>query len=88
KQTSTTTTFRYNPNTAGTYNVYFKVIDNESGKSVNSAIRKLYAYNPLNTPNVSASKAHIERGTTTTFTASNIGGGSGSRRYEWYVNNV
>ncbi|TSE06384.1 PKD domain-containing protein [Aquimarina algiphila] len=88
KQTSTTTTFRYNPNTAGTYNVYFKVIDNESGKSVNSAIRKLYAYHPLNTPNVSASKAHIERGTTTTFTASNIGGGSGSRRYEWYVNNV
>ncbi len=88
KQTLTTTTFRYNPNTAGTYNVYFKVIDNESGKSVNSAIRKLYAYHPLNTPNVSASKAHIERGTTTTFTASNIGGGSGSRRYEWYVNNV
>ncbi|WP_282086642.1 PKD domain-containing protein [Aquimarina algiphila] len=88
KQTSTTTTFRYNPNTAGTYNVYFKVIDNESGKSVNSAIRKLYAYNPLNTPNVSASKAHIEQGTTTTFTASNIGGGSGSRRYEWYVNNI
>ncbi|WP_271783547.1 PKD domain-containing protein [Aquimarina algiphila] len=88
KQTSTATTYRYKPNAPGTYSIYFKVIDTESGKSVNSAVQKLYAYNPLNTPNISASKAHIVKGTTTTFTASNIGGGSGSRRYEWYINNV
>ncbi|TSE02858.1 PKD domain-containing protein, partial [Aquimarina algiphila] len=88
KQASTATIYRYQPNTVGTYNIYFKVIDTESGKSVNSATRKLYAYHSLTTPSVSASKAHIEQGTTTTFTASNIGGGSGSRRYEWYVNNV
>ncbi|EZH73165.1 hypothetical protein ATO12_19355 [Aquimarina atlantica] len=88
KQASTATTLRYNPGTAGTYNVYFKVIDNTSGKTKISNTRTLYAYNPLNTPTVSASKAHIVRGTTTTFTASGIGGGSGNRRYEWYVNNV
>ncbi|WP_103863402.1 hypothetical protein [Aquimarina sp. I32.4] len=88
KQANTTTTLKYKPGTAGTYNIRFKVIDNNSGKTKISGVKKLYAYNPLNTPRVIASKTHIVRGTTTSFTASNIGGGSGSRRYEWYVNNV
>ncbi|WP_109098333.1 PKD domain-containing protein [Aquimarina sp. AU58] len=88
KQASTATTLAYIPATAGTYNVYFKVIDNRSGKSVNSAIRKLYAYNPLNPPNVSASNTHILKGTTTTFFASAIGGGTGLRLYQWFINDV
>ncbi|WP_074405770.1 PKD domain-containing protein [Aquimarina megaterium] len=88
KQTSTATTLVYNPGTAGTYNVYFKVIDNTSGKTVNSAIRKLYAYNPLTAANVSASKSHIVQGTTTTFFASGIGGGTGLQGYEWFINDV
>ncbi len=88
KQASTATTFTYTTNTAAAYNVYFKVIDNRSGKSTDSEVRLLHVYNPLNTPTISASKAHIVQGTTTTFTASGIGGGSGSRSYEWYVNDV
>ncbi len=88
KQSSTATTFRYTTNTAGTYNVYFKVIDTTSGKSKNSAVRKLYVYNPLSIPSVSATKTYILKGTSVTFTANGIGGGSGSRRYEWYINNV
>ncbi|TSE02877.1 PKD domain-containing protein, partial [Aquimarina algiphila] len=88
KQSSTTTSLTYTSNTAGTYDVYFKVIDNESGNMVNSTVRKLYIYNPLNTPSISASKTDIDRGTTTTFTASGISGGSGYHRYEWYRNGV
>ncbi|WP_438422225.1 PKD domain-containing protein [Aquimarina macrocephali] len=88
KQASTATTFTYTNNTAGTYTVYFKVIDNRSGKSTDSEVRLLHMYNPLIAPVISASKAHIVQGATTTFTASGIGGGSGSRSYEWYVNDV
>ncbi len=88
KLSNTSTSLTYKPTTVGTSYIRFKVIDNVSGKTVISSTKKLYAYNPLNTPTVSASKAHIVRGTTTTFTASGIGGGSGNRRYEWYVNNV
>ncbi|MBG6133766.1 YD repeat-containing protein [Aquimarina sp. EL_43] len=88
KQASTATTFAYTPGTAGTYNVYFKVIDNVSGRSVDSAVRKLYAYNPLTAANVSASNEHIVRGTTTTFFASGIGGGTGSYGFEWFINDV
>ncbi|WP_025667428.1 PKD domain-containing protein [Aquimarina megaterium] len=88
KQASTATTFTYNPGTAGTYNVYSKVIDNISGKSVNSAVRPLHVYNPLNTPTISATTTDIVKGTTINFSANGIGGGSGHRRYEWYVNNV
>ncbi|WP_024773074.1 PKD domain-containing protein [Aquimarina macrocephali] len=88
KQAGTATTFAYTPNTAGTYTMYFKVIDNTSGKSVNSAIRKLYAYNPITAANVSASKSHIVQGTTTTFFASGIGGGTGSYFFEWFINDV
>ncbi|MBG6130718.1 hypothetical protein IWQ47_002194 [Aquimarina sp. EL_43] len=88
KQASTATTFAYTPDTAGTYNVYFKVIDNVSGRSVDSAIRKLYAYNPLTAANVSASNEHIVRGTTTTFFASGIGGGTELYGFEWFINDV
>ncbi|WP_108840583.1 PKD domain-containing protein [Aquimarina sp. Aq78] len=88
KQASTATTFTYTTNTAGTYNVYFKVIDNRSGKSTDSEVRLLHMYNPLIAPVISASKAHIVQGTTTTFTASGIGGGTGLRLYQWYVNDV
>ncbi|WP_152538414.1 PKD domain-containing protein [Aquimarina macrocephali] len=88
KQASTATTLRYNPSTAGKYNVIFKVIDNESGKTKTSPIKTINAYNPLNVPVISASSTQIIKGTNITFTVPNIGGGSGSRRYEWYVNNV
>ncbi|WP_438426239.1 PKD domain-containing protein [Aquimarina macrocephali] len=88
KQASTATTFTYTNNTAGTYTVYFKVIDNRSGKSTDSEVRLLHMYNPLIAPVISASKAHIVQGTTTTFTATGIGGGTGLRLYQWYINDV
>lgn len=88
RQASRTTTLRYKPSTTGTYNIRFQTIDTKSGKTKLSAIKTLYAYNPLTTPAVSASKTYIVRGTTINFTTSSIGGGSGVRRYEWYVNNV
>ncbi|WP_024771053.1 PKD domain-containing protein [Aquimarina macrocephali] len=88
KQASTATTFTYTTNTAATYTVYFKVIDNRSGKSTDSEVRSLHVYNPLNVPSVIASKTYIVKGTNISFSAHGIGGGSGSRGYEWYVNNV
>ncbi|WP_074407480.1 MULTISPECIES: PKD domain-containing protein [Aquimarina] len=88
KQASTTTTFRYTTNTVGTNNVYFKVIDNETGKSVSSPPKSLHVYSSLVTPAVHANKIHSIEGNTINFTTNGITGGSGSRRYEWYVNNA
>lgn len=35
-----------------------------------------------------SSKTHVVKGTTVQFTATNVSGGSGKYKYEWYVNNV
>lgn len=88
KQSVTTSTFSYTPNTAGTYTVKFKVIDTRIGSHSSEKTKTVYAYNALNTPNVASNKTYVVRGSRIDFTASNIGGGSGYRRYEWYVNNV
>ncbi len=88
KQTTTSTSYSFTNLNIGTYNTYFKVIDNKTGKSANTATRTLKVYSPLTTPSLTASKYYIVTGTTVNFSAGNISGGSGSRRYEWYVNNV
>lgn len=88
KQASTATTFVYTPSTTGTHNVHFKVIDNVSGRAVESTVRQLYAYHPLTAANVSASRSEIVRGTTTTFFASGIAGGTESYLFQWFINDV
>ncbi|WP_108808289.1 hypothetical protein [Aquimarina spinulae] len=88
KQASTATTFVYTPSTTGTHNVHFKVIDNVSGRAVESTVRQLYAYHPLTAANVSASRSEIVRGTTTTFFASGIAGGTELYLFQWFINDV
>ncbi len=89
KQSATGTTFQYSSNATATYNVYFKLKDAITGKTKNSSVQKIYVYQALSTPSISANKApHILKGTSVTFTASGRGYGSGSYRYEWYLNGV
>ncbi|WP_109302182.1 hypothetical protein [Aquimarina sp. AU474] len=85
KQSTTTTSFTYNFPANGTYTVYFKVIDNESGESVNSNQRTMRVYNPLIGHAISG-KPHIVKGTTVSFSGTGFAGGSGQRRYEWFIN--
>ncbi len=89
KQSATGTTFQFSSSSTATYDVYFKLIDTVTGRTTNSAVQKLYVYPALTTPSVSINTSNIVfTGTTVTFTAGNIGGGSGNRRYEWYINNT
>ncbi len=88
KQSTTSSTFSANTSATGTYTIYFKIVDTTTGATRSTANRVLRIYNPLSTPAISASKSHIVKGTSVSFSASGIGGGSGNRRYEWYVNNV
>lgn len=85
KQTSTSTSLTYNAARIGTYEIFFKVIDLKTNRFVNSISKTLYVSNPLNTPMVSG-VSDIVKGSTATFTAGNLGGGTGKRGYEWYIN--
>lgn len=85
KQSTTTTSYTHNFPANGTYTVYFKVIDNESGESVNSNQRTMRVYNPL-IGHVISGKPHIVKGTTVSFSGTGFAGGSGQRRYEWFIN--
>lgn len=87
KQSSTGSGFNFTPTNKGTYTVKYRVIDTRIAAHFKETTKKVYAYNNLTTPNVYASNPFIERGGSITFTTSGIGGGSGSRRLEWYVNN-
>ncbi len=90
KQSATGTSFTKTFSSTGTYTIKFKVVDNTipSYALWSSNTRTVFSHNDLTTPSLSSNHTHFIKGTTVTFTAGNISGGSGSRRYEWYINNV
>ncbi|TYP76141.1 PKD domain-containing protein [Aquimarina intermedia] len=81
-------TYNYTNTTQGTHAVFVKIIDKITGKFVQSNTVVVYSYAPLTAPIVTVFKRHIVKGATVSFTTSGISGGSGSRSYEWYINNV
>ncbi|MFC5044079.1 hypothetical protein [Aquimarina hainanensis] len=79
----------YTHTTTGAFSVYVKVEDAKVvNHTKNSTTKELNVYNSLTTPKLISDYTHLEKGTTITFTASGINGGSGSRRNEWYINNT
>ncbi len=88
KQSGTTTKLNYQFTTTGTYTVKFRVRDTKLPNHYKEVAKTVYVYNPLNTPSLSSNYTYLVKNTTVRFTGGNIGNGSGSRRYEWYVNNV
>ncbi|MBP2832819.1 hypothetical protein J8281_11540 [Aquimarina sp. U1-2] len=91
RQAYTGTQLRYTFNAKSTYTIKFRVIDNTIPNHTREKSITVYAYDPLRTPNINnniSNRVHIVKGTTVIFTASGIGGGSGARRYEWYLNGV
>ncbi len=87
KQSATGTSFSKSF-TTGTYSIKFRVKDNNLSGHYREKTKTIYVYVPLSTPSLTSNKTYIVEGTAITFTPSGIGGGSGYRRYEWYVNNV
>lgn len=85
---ATGTSFSYIPPSAATYTVKFVVRDDIIPNHYVKGVITVYSYNSLSTPNLSADKTYIIEGNNINFTTSGIGGGSGNRRYEWYINNV
>ncbi len=88
KQSNTGATLAQPFNSTGSYTVKFRVIDNSIPSYYKERSVTVKSYNALNTPSLSKSNTYFLKGGTITFTAGNIGNGSGSRRYEWYINNV
>ncbi|WP_378185825.1 hypothetical protein ACE939_12015 [Aquimarina sp. W85] len=80
--------YTYTNSTQGRHEFFVKIIDNITGKSIQSAPVIVYSHPPLSSPIITISKKHIIKGSTVSFSASGISGGSGSRRYEWYINNT
>ncbi len=84
KQSATGTTFQYSSTTTATYNIYFKLIDAITNKETRSTSHDLYVYPVLSQPSIDINTSNIVfTGTTVTFTAKNIGGGSGNLTYKW-----
>ncbi len=71
--------------TPGDKTIHCKVVDKATGafKSFSGSIR---AYPPLTTPSITPE--HAAAGISTRFKVLNVGGGSGKRTYEWYVDSV
>ncbi len=87
KQSATGTTFSKSF-TTGVYKIRFRVKDSKIIGHYKEHTRGIHVFPPLNTPNLTSDKTYVLEGATIKFTPSGIGGGSGSRRYEWYINNV
>ncbi len=87
KHSATATTFN-KTFTAGTHVVKFRVKDSKIGGHYKEKEKTIHVYNSLNTPSLAANKTYIFKGTSINFTTANIGGGSGHRAYEWYINNA
>ncbi|MEO0570801.1 MAG: hypothetical protein AAF039_03780 [Bacteroidota bacterium] len=84
-QSTTLGDFTYNGFTnAGNYTVTFKVTDNILNIT-DEVSRTINVYDPLTTPSFLQSVSHIEENEDLYMTTSNIGGGSGSRNYKWYL---
>ncbi|MBP2831192.1 PKD domain-containing protein [Aquimarina sp. U1-2] len=89
KQTNNDRSYTFNTTTAGRYTIFFNLVDTVTGRVHRSSSRVVHIHLPLQVPSISANRSpHIIKGTAVTFTARGIGGGSGNRRYEWYVNGV
>ncbi len=88
KQTNTSANFVYTPASAGTYTVRFRVNDDTITGHYQESSKVVYSYNILSTPGVAPNQTYVLNGTNIIFNTSNIGGGSGNRGYEWYVNDV
>ncbi|NER16773.1 hypothetical protein [Spongiivirga citrea] len=85
EQSATGTSFSYTPSTAGNYTIKFRVTDTTVPGHYKEGVRTVYAYEPLSTPNVGSNVTYLLKNGQVNFTASNIRGGSGNRRYEWFV---
>ncbi len=80
----------------GTYTVKVEVHDKQIPNYFKEASVTIYNHAPLATPrfmvNPSSSPNGTERhymvGSTVTLTGTNLTGGSGSKRYEWYIDNI
>nr|WP_299484898.1 hypothetical protein [uncultured Allomuricauda sp.] len=70
--------------TAGTYVVKLVVTDDVTLDSIEGQV-SVQIYAPLNNPSINGDNSHITVGESINFTSSNIGGGSGSRTYQWYI---
>lgn len=71
-------------NTVTTYTVTYRVTDTTLGVSDESSMT-VTAYAPLNDPAINGDNVHLTAGDSYHFVSSNIGGGSGSRTYQWYI---
>ncbi len=82
--------------TLGTYTIKVEVHDKQIPNYFKEASITIYNHAPLATPrftvNPSSSSNGAERhymvGSTVTLTGINLTGGSGSKRYEWYIDNI
>jgi hypothetical protein len=71
-------------NIAQNYTVTFRVTDGILGISEESSVT-ITAYNPLNNHTIDGDNEHLTVGDSYHFKSFNIGGGSGSRTYQWYI---
>lgn len=89
-------TLSYTFSATGTFTVSCTVKDNLSNHPAVTKTKTVQVYNPLAPPTLSYSPlkyrdgtiGHFITGRTITFTATNLAGGSGSKQYEWYINNT
>ncbi|WP_108868895.1 PKD domain-containing protein [Aquimarina aquimarini] len=72
----------------GVFAITVIVYDPNTKISVTKTITVDVKYPPLLQPLLSDNHPHILKNTQTTYTVSNIGGGSGRYKYEWYLNNI
>ena len=78
--------FTYNQfNSAGSYNVKYRVIDNDLNVTTDSQVVSINVYNPLSQPSFTQTVNHISVNDQLWMNTSNLGGGSGSYNYAWYV---
>ncbi len=85
KQSNTGTSLNKSFSTTGTYTVKFRVRDTRIPEHYKERSKTIYVYNALNTPNVNSATYNLVN-RTVAFSTSGLGGGSGYRTYEWYVN--
>jgi hypothetical protein len=85
QQSTSSGSFSYNQfSTANDYTVTYRVTDNILNISDQSSL-VVTVHNPLNNPSFTQPVSHIEVGDNLYMPTTNIGGGSGSRNYKWYV---
>jgi hypothetical protein len=84
----TVTSLQTSFNAPGTYRIRAVISDGLIANHQVENFRNFEVYNRLNVGNITASTTNIIRGSSITFTAPAITGGSNNKRYEWIVNNT